>query len=188
MNRLFRTRFVSAVHIPTFAPQSLISGGGDPYLQCWEWISGLKHITIPIADVVQPFIKVRPPKGRPWSSGGDGEDGESIGDEKPGRKKGKGKRKKGKRQSEEPAEGEGEAVEGAGDELRGDSRTEDVVMDDPAPAPPEESVTQDGSPLLDQVMTEDELPVLVINRIETVVTPDGSKWIVFNAVGYVVQV
>jgi len=55
-------RYVSAVHIPSFSPEILISGGGDSVLRLWDWMSGRPLRTINISSVVQPFIVVKAPK------------------------------------------------------------------------------------------------------------------------------
>ena len=52
-------RFISTICIPIFEPSSLVSGGGDPYLNIWDWMSGTLRCQIPIADTVRPFVKVR---------------------------------------------------------------------------------------------------------------------------------
>ncbi|EIW79075.1 WD40 repeat-like protein [Coniophora puteana RWD-64-598 SS2] len=67
---LGHTKYVSAIHIPSFAPSLLLSGGGDPMLKVWDWLSGAHVRDIPILDAVLPFIVVRPP---PRVRGGDGE-------------------------------------------------------------------------------------------------------------------
>ncbi|KAG1748777.1 WD40-repeat-containing domain protein [Suillus occidentalis] len=33
-------KYVSAIHIPSFSPGTLISGGGDSVLKLWDWMSG----------------------------------------------------------------------------------------------------------------------------------------------------
>ncbi|KAF7370384.1 tRNA (guanine-N(7)-)-methyltransferase non-catalytic subunit TRM82 [Mycena sanguinolenta] len=55
-------RFVSAIHIPAFSPTELVSGGGDPMLKIWDWMSGKVKREIPILHAVEPFIKVKPAK------------------------------------------------------------------------------------------------------------------------------
>lgn len=55
-------RYVSALHIPSFSPGTLISGGGDSVLRLWDWMSGRPLRTINIFSVVQPFIVVNAPK------------------------------------------------------------------------------------------------------------------------------
>ncbi|KAJ7231880.1 WD40-repeat-containing domain protein [Mycena haematopus] len=53
-------RFVSAIHIPVFSPTELVSGGGDPMLKIWDWMTGKVKREIPILHAVEPFIKVKP--------------------------------------------------------------------------------------------------------------------------------
>ncbi|KAJ3006514.1 WD repeat-containing protein 4 [Thoreauomyces humboldtii] len=40
--------FISALHIPSFAPHLLISGGGDPFLLSWDYHAGKILQTIPL--------------------------------------------------------------------------------------------------------------------------------------------
>ncbi|KAJ3798914.1 WD40 repeat-like protein, partial [Lentinula aff. detonsa] len=56
---LGHTQFVSAVHIPSDRPGTLISGGGDAELKIWDWRSGKHEMDIPILDSVKPYIKVK---------------------------------------------------------------------------------------------------------------------------------
>ena len=86
---IFGARFVSAVHVPKFAQSTLISGGGDPELKFWDWFSGEHLGDVPILQTVEPFIAVRPVKGRAGYSEDDDEDGEEAKADKP---KGKGKK------------------------------------------------------------------------------------------------
>lgn len=53
-------RFVSAIHIPNFSPTSLLSGGGDPTIKLWDWMSGKEQAEIQIQEFVEPFIIVLP--------------------------------------------------------------------------------------------------------------------------------
>lgn len=55
-------RFVSAIHIPDFSASTLISGGGDPSLKVWDWMTGVCLGDIPILETVLPYIRVRPQK------------------------------------------------------------------------------------------------------------------------------
>ncbi|TRM65524.1 WD40-repeat-containing domain protein [Schizophyllum amplum] len=64
-------KFVSALHIPASAPDRLISGGGDPVLRVWDWMSGALVREIPVLDAVEPTIKVKSLK-RKWGEGGEG--------------------------------------------------------------------------------------------------------------------
>ncbi|THH27790.1 hypothetical protein EUX98_g6388 [Antrodiella citrinella] len=176
--------FVSAIHIPTFSPHTLISGGGDPYIQCWDWLTGAKGKTIHVLDNVVSYIKVRPVKGR--TSSWEGEDGGEAGsDEKKLVKKGRGKRKKGKGKAEEAAvEADVDGVEEVEDvadaegtaDAEGVADSEDVVMGEPSC-----STLDQATP--DQA--RDDSPTLVVHRIRAVQLPDGSKWIVFSVVGAV---
>jgi len=81
-------RYVSAIHIPSFARGSLISGGGDPVLKVWDWMTGRLQRDIRILEATEPFIMVKALKRRRKSQedGDDEDDGEVN--------KGKGRRKK----------------------------------------------------------------------------------------------
>ncbi|KAG2039894.1 WD40-repeat-containing domain protein [Suillus americanus] len=85
-------KYVSAIHIPSFSPGTLISGGGDSVLKIWDWMSGKLLRDIDVFSAVQPFIAVKAPKKkREWK--GEDEDIEPT-EGKRGRRKNKGKRKK----------------------------------------------------------------------------------------------
>jgi tRNA (guanine-N(7)-)-methyltransferase subunit TRM82 len=84
-------RFVSAIHIPSFAQSDLISGGGDPVLKIWHWMTGIVKHEIHVLDAVQPYIKVRSKKRKR----GDVDDDIEVGRGKGERGKGKGKAAKG---------------------------------------------------------------------------------------------
>ncbi|KAH7913061.1 WD40-repeat-containing domain protein [Hygrophoropsis aurantiaca] len=87
-------KFVSAIHVPPFSPELLISGGGDPMLKFWDWMTGTLKRDVEVFTVVQPFIKAKVPKRR---KKGDGNDGGADTSEKSkgkrGRRKTKGKEK-----------------------------------------------------------------------------------------------
>ncbi|KAG1728050.1 WD40-repeat-containing domain protein [Suillus paluster] len=84
-------KYVSAIHIPSFSPGTLISGGGDSVLKLWDWMSGKLLRNIDVFSAVQPFIVVKPPKKkREWKD--EDEDVEPTG-RKRGRRKGKKKLK-----------------------------------------------------------------------------------------------
>lgn len=50
---------MSALHIPSFSPATLISGGGEPELILWDWKTGQLLLQIPVLDTVKPFVKVK---------------------------------------------------------------------------------------------------------------------------------
>ncbi|KAH7885862.1 WD40-repeat-containing domain protein [Phlebopus sp. FC_14] len=52
-------KYVSAIHIPQFSPATLISGGGDPELKLWDWMTGRLERNVHIFSAVEPFIKVK---------------------------------------------------------------------------------------------------------------------------------
>jgi len=96
---------VSALHIPSFDHSSLISGGGDPVLKIWDWMTGVVKHEVSVLDVVEPFIVVRALKRKRGQA-------EDDGDEAPKGSKGKAKRKQSKKgnQAEEQATEGGHAT------------------------------------------------------------------------------
>ncbi|KAF7309971.1 tRNA (guanine-N(7)-)-methyltransferase non-catalytic subunit TRM82 [Mycena indigotica] len=98
---LGHTQFVSAIHIPCFAPDVLISGGGDPVLKVWDWLGGRFERDIPISDAVEPYIRVKPARKTPRRFG-DQWDGRDDGKKGKKRRKGKGKSKGGADANEQP--------------------------------------------------------------------------------------
>lgn len=68
-------RFVSAIHIPSTRPNLLLSGGGQPTLQVFDWTTGSLLGRIDILSAVSPYRAVRPPtrkiKGKRKAVGSD---------------------------------------------------------------------------------------------------------------------
>lgn len=85
-------KYVSAIHIPQYEPDFLISGGGDPDLKIWEWQMGFLDQTVAVFSAVDPFILVKAPKRRLKSQNG-GDDDAVIIDAGSGRRKKKTKHK-----------------------------------------------------------------------------------------------
>jgi tRNA (guanine-N(7)-)-methyltransferase subunit TRM82 len=99
-------RFVSAIHVPKFDQSKLISGGGDPDLKVWDWMTGeIKH-AIDVAEAIDPFLVVRAVKRRRGGYDDDEEDGAAEGNGSK-RRKGKGRAKGKDRQEEEKESEEG---------------------------------------------------------------------------------
>ncbi|KAI0310719.1 WD40-repeat-containing domain protein, partial [Amylostereum chailletii] len=151
---LGHTKFVSAIHIPIFAPSLLLSGGGDSSLRKWDWLSGKPLGEIPILDSVQPFIKVLPQKRkRGEDDEGDGEAG-AEGDDKKSRKshgrKGRGKNKK----------------------------AEDANVDEGGSGSSEPQV---GEAVVQVAATED-VSTLVLQKLHAI-EMDKKQWAVFSAIG-----
>lgn len=63
-----RRRFISAICVPAFEPLSLVSGGGDPSMNVWDWITGTLKCHLPVADAVKPFLRVRETRSK-WYGG-----------------------------------------------------------------------------------------------------------------------
>ncbi|KAG6826553.1 hypothetical protein H0H92_015328 [Tricholoma furcatifolium] len=166
---LGHTKFVSAIHNPPFAPADLVSGGGDPALKVWDWMSGTAKYEIPVWDAVEPFIRVRSPKRKRGEEGG--EAGEA-------KRKGRGKKAKGrgKGKGKEKAKAEDEA----GEEEEKDE-AEEVEAEAEAAAEVQDEVVAPDTPVgAGNVAEEDKGDkILVIRKIET--TP--SRHVLFSAVG-----
>ncbi|KAF8586342.1 WD40 repeat-like protein [Ramaria rubella] len=63
--------YVSAICLPSFDPCSLVSGGGDPSLHVWDWMTGTLKCQLPVLDAVTPFLKVKGGKQKwHWRSEG----------------------------------------------------------------------------------------------------------------------
>ena len=178
-------RFVSAIHIPSFSQSTLISGGGDPELKVWDWVSGKILHEVSILEIVEPFIKVKPPKSKGWGTEHD-DDGSSN----PVRRQGKkGRRRKGKGKEKEQ-----QVVEQGGnitveddkveeDEVQGkttESASVDVEMVDAEPTTTKE--VEDGIEMAPE-LSETERKTLVMNRIDSVDRGAAGRFILFSAVG-----
>jgi tRNA (guanine-N(7)-)-methyltransferase subunit TRM82 len=160
LNTNILRRYVSAIHLPTFSPDILISGGGDPYLKIWNWISGECIGQVQIWDFVEPFIVVKNIKGKRM---GDEERGEgSVA------KKRKGKGKKSRR--------------------RGKKHSGKVEAESVAEVPSHEEGGQDEDDANEQEeessMTISEEKVLVVNKIASSQSR-GNNFLLFSAVGSV---
>lgn len=171
-------RFVHSVHVPKFAPNVLVSGGGDPVLKMWDWMSGELLCDIPVGTVIEPLIAVRAPKS-PWGRNeGSAEETEKRGRRGRRRGKGKGKADADVEQEEDetgPTVVAAEDIEGAG---AGD---EDVTMKDTAN---EDEVAPAADDTVETKANDDTL-VLVIHRISSVDVLGQGRYLVFNAVGCV---
>ena len=185
MTCMFMYRFVSAIHIPSFSQSTLISGGGDPELKVWDWVSGKILHEVSILEIVEPFIKVKPPKSKGWGTEHD-DDGSSN----PVRRQGKkGRRRKGKGKEKEQ-----QVVEQGGnitveddkveeDEVQGkttESASVDVEMVDAEPTTTKE--VEDGIEMAPE-LSETERKTLVMNRIDSVDRGAAGRFILFSAVG-----
>ncbi|KAG6853880.1 hypothetical protein C0991_000345, partial [Blastosporella zonata] len=136
---LGHTKFVSAIHNPAFAPAELVSGGGDPALKIWDWMTGTVKHDIPVWDAVEPYIRVRNTKRK---RGDDGEDAPET------KRKGRGKKAKGKgkaKAEQDPADGE-----------------ETLVTETP-----ENVADTSAAPTTSNVAGTEGEKVLVIRKIET---------------------
>ena len=120
----FYFRFVSAIHIPKSDPESLISGGGDPMLKIWDWMTGVLKHEVVVLDAVKPFIAVRALKKKRGYYGDLDDDGEIPEGARKKRKKGKGKGKEKAKEKDNADDDEGEVEE----EVEEDSKPEKVLV------------------------------------------------------------
>ncbi|KAJ3543230.1 hypothetical protein NM688_g5882 [Phlebia brevispora] len=177
-------KYVSAIHIPSFAPSVLLSGGGDPTIKLWDWMSGGLLVDVPIGEAVEPYIKVKAPKSRFGRVEDDDDEEQQEKTGKPGRRRrnGRGKGKSKGTAAEEDAEGEiGEQpvldVEG-GDGDPSVQEQESEAMEVSAPAPSAEPAQAEASSA-----AESEKSVLVLQRIDSLDVPGKGRYVVFSAVG-----
>lgn len=110
-------RFVSAIHIPTFDSSTLISGGGDPVLKIWDWMTGTVKHEIEVLETAVPFIAVRTLKRKRGSDDGEAPEGGKF-----RRKKGSGKKQEADKELMEA--GEDENV----NEASGETKPEKVLV------------------------------------------------------------
>lgn len=121
-------RFVSAIHIPRSDPASLISGGGDPMLKIWDWMTGVLKHEVEVLDAVEPFMAVRALKKK--RGYGDLDDEGEIPEgarikRKKGNRKGKGKEKAKEKDKEVDDADDGE---GEDEDKEEDSKPEKVLV------------------------------------------------------------
>ena len=151
----------------------LLSGGVDPTIKVWDWMSGELLTDIPIEETVNPFIVVKAPKGkRGWAEDGDDEQQRA---EKPGRRRGKGRRK---------------GATGT-EHLTGDEKAADVEAgeQDSREETPETRLEISSGQVGEQTtgnaqsVEETERVVLALHRIDSVDLASHGRYFVFNAVG-----
>lgn len=139
-------------------PSSLISGGGDPVVKVWDWMSGTLRWEVSVWERVEPFVSV----DHVGRKGGEGE-GESEGGERSEnsqKKRGRKQDKKGKSK----AKSKGKEDEVKADEVASENRDEvSVSLGD----------------------TPQSSKVLVIQQIESISTAHSGTYILFSAVGFV---
>ncbi|KXN92392.1 tRNA (guanine-N(7)-)-methyltransferase non-catalytic subunit TRM82 [Leucoagaricus sp. SymC.cos] len=149
-------KYVSAIHIPSFAADTLISGGGDPTLKIWNWMSGQCTGEVQIWETVEPFVLVKNNKRK---YGDDDEDDEGDAAQK---RKGKGKKSKKRAAKRAAAQAQkADEAQGEGDEKPAKEIEEKVEDEEPQPL---------------------EEKVLVVSKIDSLEKGD-RKFVVFSAVG-----
>ncbi|KAJ7509880.1 WD40 repeat-like protein [Mycena galericulata] len=147
-------KFVSAIHIPAFSPSELVSGGGDPTLKVWDWMSGKIKREIPILEAVEPFIKVKPAGKTPRRFEDDG--GEEGGEEN--KKKGRKAKARAKQKSKTDVK---------------EASTSAIPLAEPSVDPVESVEAPDGGD-----------NVLALGRIESLKSDmDDARYLIFSAVG-----
>ncbi|KAI0741370.1 WD40-repeat-containing domain protein [Daedaleopsis nitida] len=169
-------KFVSAIHIPSFQPDVLVSGGGDPILKVWDWMSGKLLADIAVSSTVEPYIKVKTPKKRRGQADGDGGEGEGEGGNGAQRTedgKGKSRRRRRKGKGAGKAQPHEESEGGENPSAEADPADDQTMLEN---VPAEEHV---------QVLlpAPEEVVVLVVHRISSVDRGEHGRFIVFNAVG-----
>ncbi|KAI0793716.1 WD40-repeat-containing domain protein [Fomes fomentarius] len=162
-------KFVSALHIPSFQHNVLVSGGGDPVLKVWDWMSGKVLADIPVSSVVEPYIQVKAPKRRRgWDDG----DGDGDGDnEEQGTKgeKGKGRRSRGKGKGKGKIDFREESANvESSDANTGEEKMPDTNVNEDVP-------TTTGTP--------EEVLVFVVHKISSVNRGEHGRFIVFSIFG-----
>ncbi len=175
----FGTRFVSAIHIPAFAPSTLVSGGGDPELKVWDWSSGKLLYDVPVLETVEPFIKVKSPKGK----GGDEEAGEGSPVPASQAPKGRRRRRRGKGKEEEQ-EADIATAEDAND--GGVTKERDIVQGDTTPGSADVLMDEGDNAIpaqLIQNQQDSERPTLVVRRVRSIDRGSSGRYIIFSAVG-----
>ncbi|KXN93026.1 tRNA (guanine-N(7)-)-methyltransferase non-catalytic subunit TRM82, partial [Leucoagaricus sp. SymC.cos] len=121
-------KYVSAIHIPSFAADTLISGGGDPTLKIWNWMSGQCTGEVQIWETVEPFVLVKNNKRK---YGDDDEDDEGDAAQK---RKGKGKKSKKRAAKRAAAQAQkADEAQGEGDEKPAKEIEEKVEDEEPQP-------------------------------------------------------
>lgn len=129
-----------------------------------------KHLAdITILESVEPFIAVKPPKGR-RSEDGDGET------EKPVKRRRRGRKGKGK------ADAEGGDAKVVADNIEG---TEDAAMEEEEKIEPTTIGEVEPQLQAEEVgpSSQPEETVLVVRRLASVDIPDQGRFLLFSAVG-----
>lgn len=158
MGLTIRNRYVSSIHIPNFAPDTLISGGGDPTLKIWDWMTGRVKAEVEVWTTVQNFMKVKGFK----KGHGDLED--EGGDNAQGGKTRK-ERRKGRSKRQQDEKGNGEYMQEASGDLGSGAENIKPSGSEAEPADPGELVQ-------------------VIHKIDSLES-GSTRYLLFSTVGYV---
>ncbi|KAI0832075.1 WD40-repeat-containing domain protein [Trametes gibbosa] len=173
-------KFVSALHIPPFHPSTLVSGGGDPMLKVWDWMSGELLAEIAVFDAVEHHVRVKAPKRRHGGNDGDveGEVGSSDARVKSRGSKGR-RRGKGKKGAEGSLEVESPADEASQDQAgKLAARGGDIPMTETNTPGPSDN---DIQPALGA--NDDSQLVFAVHKIQSVDRGEHGRFVLFTAVG-----
>ena len=156
-------------------------------LKVWDWMSGKLLADIPVLSVAESYIKVKAPKRkRGWDDGdgnGDGDaDGGADGEQN---RKGKGRRGRGKGKSKGKAEARQESAGAEDPSVKAgeaqdadDSGDQPMATPDANPPPSEEDKA---------TSTPEQVLVFVVHKISSVDRGEHGRFLLFNAVGYVIH-
>ncbi|KAF6761502.1 guanine-N7--methyltransferase subunit Trm82 [Ephemerocybe angulata] len=161
-------KFVSALHIPSVDSATLISGGGDPALKLWDWMTGQEKAELPVAEVIEPFIVIKRVLGKNrWGAEGEGDENEGESGGKG--KKGKGKKGKGKGKGQQAQAKEEDTPEASGAMEVDEAGTPGIA----------------NAPSAEDASTSQPAPqkILAIRRIETLTVEKADTFILFSAIG-----
>ena len=152
-----------------------MSGGGDPVLKLWDWMSGEQIAEVPIWEAVEPYITVKAPKGRRgWNDGEDDEGGAAENNVARRKKRGPKGRGKGTGASQKEGSVEGTPAAEDGGEVHAGEGEGDVEMT-PGPAD-ERAQSETGT-------QETDKTVLVVHKILSLDLGEQGRFLVFSAVG-----
>lgn len=154
----------------------LLSGGGDPVIKLWNWMSGDLLADIPIEEAVNPFIIVKPPKGRYGRTDDDGEE-EQPKFEKQGRRRGRGRGKRAQKDDSGTVEVTIADVEGEGLSVQ-------AVEDETLETEAHTTHSKESSTANDEhAEHEAERLVLAVQRIDSIDVSGQGRFFLFSAVG-----
>ncbi|KZT07457.1 WD40 repeat-like protein [Laetiporus sulphureus 93-53] len=165
-------KYVSALHLPPFAPSMLVSGGGDLTINLWDWLSGEPISEIPVLETVEPYIKVKAKKRR-WGGDEDQGGGDGEGENSTVRRRKRGRKGRDRRRAEKGATG---TEESAGAEGMLDAQEDAEMEGDQAEDLSEKRAVAQGN-------ADNEKTVLVVHKIDSLDFGERGRFLVFNVLG-----